>query len=270
MPSVMRKEAAPQQGSCSTRNYFVKCEIALTGIRRATFPCSSSIPPRSTPDRRSPCPTSIAQYYANSLAARSSPTFDSKSIYLIDAASLSARFPIALPAGFLSGFGGTNSIRLVDGGYFDGSGLSVGQAVKPRSMKVAGAKPASQGPGDLFGRGCRASTIRSQRTSTATPTVRAQIEPPGRRNHCPHQGATAGPDQQSAETVRQIFRADPSALGFDGTRHVGPIRRRPAPNIPLAWYLAPCTLHSLKIKLQKALENSEVPRCVAGRPSTPG
>ena len=41
------------------------------------------------------------QYYANSLAARNSPSFDSKSIYLIDAASLSARFPIALPAGFL-------------------------------------------------------------------------------------------------------------------------------------------------------------------------
>jgi hypothetical protein len=31
----------------------------------------------------------------------------------------------------------------------------------------------------------------------------------------------------------------------------------PCSNIPLAWYLAPCTLRVLKVKLQNALENSE-------------
>jgi hypothetical protein len=258
-PSVM-KAVAPPQGSCSTQNYFVTCEITSYWTPAGDVPVL--IFNATEVDTGSPVVLSNldAQYYANSLAARSSPTFENRSIYLIDGASLSARFPIALPAGFLSGFGSAKSIRLVDGGYFDGSGLTIAQAVKSAIDEIARAQtlPVKVRIIYLGERVPSVYDLIANNLQAGTATNPSGIEPFRGAELTAHiKALLQARDQQSAETVRQVFRADPTALGFQWDPTVAGDSTTPCSNIPLAWYLAPCTLNLLKTKLQKALENSE-------------
>lgn len=65
-------------------------------------------------------------------------------------------------------------------------------------------------------------------------------------------------DQRSAETLRQAFRIDPTLLGFQWDPSFGQQSATPCSNIPLAWYLAPCTQRVLKERLRNAVqENAE-------------
>jgi hypothetical protein len=259
-PSLMKRSAAPPQGDCSTQNYFVSCEIASYWNPAGDVPVL--VFNTTEVDTGSPVVlTNLdAQYYANSLAARSSPTFESQSITLIDAASLSARFPIALPAGFLTGFGTAKSIRLVDGGYFDGSGLTIAQAVKSALDEIARAQnlPVKVRIVFLGERVPSVYDLIAQNLEAGVATETTGIEPFRGAELTAHiKALLQARDQQAAETVRQVFRADPTALGFQWDPTVADDGNTPCSNIPLAWYLAPCTLDLLKVKLQKSLENSE-------------
>ena len=263
---AVTRASPPPQGDCSVQNYFVKCEIA------AYWDPAGDVPMllfnATEVDSGSPVVLSNldADFYTTSLARISSPTFENRSIYLIDGASLSARFPVALPAGFLPGFAGSKSIRLVDGGYFDATGLTMAQAIKTEIDDIArkqnlpvkvriiflgekvpsiyaliekdrqGGDPAIASGGQAF-RG-------AELTAHITALLRAR-------------------DQQSAQTVSQLFRPktfrtekdDP--LGFQWDPYTVEAPGSPCPSIPLAWYLAPCTLKVLQGRLRNALEGSD-------------
>jgi hypothetical protein len=65
-------------------------------------------------------------------------------------------------------------------------------------------------------------------------------------------------DQRATETLRQVFRQDPTLLRFQWDPAIVGPSETPCSNIPLAWYLAPCTLRVLKDRLQLAvLESTE-------------
>jgi hypothetical protein len=252
------KTSAPQ-GNCSTQNYFVACEIASYWNPAGDVPML--IFNATEVDTGAPVALSNIDplYYANSLASRGSPSFEDRSISLVESASLSARFPIALPAGFLDGFG-PKSIRVVDGGYFDGSGLTIAAAVKVAVDEIARAQNLpvkvrviylGETVASVFnlvasnmqaGPAANASGTQAFRGAEITAHIKALLQ---------------ARDQQAAETVRQVFLADTSALRFQWVLPFADKTDTPCSNIPLAWYLAPCTLRVLKVKLQNALENSE-------------
>lgn len=261
-PAVLKARALPTDG-CSTQNYFVTCEMISYWNPAGDVPLL--IFNATEVDTGSPVVLSNIdpQYYANSLAARSSPTFDSRSIYLIDGASLSARFPIALPAGFLAGFGSAKSIRLVDGGYFDGSGLTIAQAVKFAVDDIARAQNLRIKVRIIYLGETVPSVYdliaRNQKAATPTPmTPGANQAFRGAEITAHIKALLQARDQQSAETVRQVFRVDTSALRFQWDPAFADPNDTPCSNIPLAWYLAPCTQRVLKERLQNAvLESAE-------------
>lgn len=261
-PAVM-KASAPAEDGCSTQNYFVTCEMISYWDPAGDVPML--VFNATEVDTGSPVVLSNIdpQYYANSLAARSSPTFDSRSIYLIDGASLSARFPIALPAGFLAGFGSAKAIRLVDGGYFDGSGLTIAQAVKfaiddiaraqnlPVKVRIIYLGETVPSVYDLIARNQQAGTPAPMKIGGSEAFRGAEITA-----HI--KALLQARDQQSAETVRQVFRVDTTALRFQWNPAFADQNDTPCSNIPLAWYLAPCTQRVLKERLQNAvLESAE-------------
>jgi hypothetical protein len=64
-------------------------------------------------------------------------------------------------------------------------------------------------------------------------------------------------DQRAAETLRQVFQSDPTLLRFQWDPAIsGGEAATPCSSIPLAWYLAPCTLRVLKERLQIAVLDS--------------
>jgi len=262
-PRLMRAAAPAAQGPCTTRDFFVKCEI------NAYWNPAGDVPVlvfnATEVDTGSPVVLSNldSQYYANSLAARNSPNFENRSIYLIDSASLSARFPIALPAGFLRGFGGPNSIRLVDGGYFDGSGLTVAQAIKPAIEEIAATQNRRVKVRVIF-LGEKVPSIYdaiAQNLAEGAAPTKARDETPSSSEISAHAKALLqAMDQRATETLRQVFKLDPSLLRFqwDPALTGGQTADIPCSSIPLAWYLAPCTLRVLKDRLQIAvLDSSE-------------
>jgi len=61
-------------------------------------------------------------------------------------------------------------------------------------------------------------------------------------------------DQRATETLRQVFKTDPTLLPFQWDPSLtGGQAATPCSTIPLAWYLAPCTLRVLKERLQVAV-----------------
>ena len=258
-PHLMRRVADRRQGDCSTRNFFVKCEV------NAYWDPAGDIPVlvfnATEVDTGSPVVLSNldARYYANSLAARNSPSFENKSIYLIDSASLSARFPIALPAGFLRGFDGPNSIRLVDGGYFDGSGLTIAQAVKLAVEDVAASQNRKVNVRIIF-LGEKVPSIYDALAQAASPgaaAVQLRDETPRSSEIAAHAKALLqAMDQRATETLRQVFKQDPTLLRFQWDPFLASQTDTPCSSIPLAWYLAPCTLRVLKDRLQIAVLDS--------------
>ncbi len=255
------KASALRQGSCSTQNYFVRCEI------NAYWDPAGDVPMlifnATAVDTGSPVVISNLdpQYYANSLAARSSPSFENRSIYLVDGASLSARFPIALPAGFLRGFGSANSIRLVDGGYFDGSGLTIAQSVKLALEDVARAQNRRVKVRVIF-LGEKVPSIYdliAQNIQESGSSAKHTDETPRSSELSAHAKALLqAMDQRATETLRQVFRQDPTLLRFQWDPAISGPSETPCSSIPLAWYLAPCTLKVLKDRLQIAvLESTE-------------
>ena len=80
------------------------------------------------------------EYYASNLAART--VVNSNAVSLVRGVSLSSRFPVALPAGFVGDFSilpfaSFKEGRLVDGGYFDNSGLIAARAVKNEIDRIS-------------------------------------------------------------------------------------------------------------------------------------
>jgi hypothetical protein len=257
-PHLMRR-GERRQGDCSTRNFFVKCEI------NAYWDAAGDVPVlifnTTEVDTGSPVVLSNldAKYYANSLAARNSPSFENKSIYLVDSASLSARFPIALPAGFLRGFDGPNSIRLVDGGYFDGSGLTIAQAVKLALQDIAAAQNRKVKVRIIF-LGEKVPSIYdaiAQAAEPGTSMTMGRDETPRSSEIAAHAKALLqAMDQRATETLRQVFKQDPTLLRFQWDPFLTGQADTPCSSIPLAWYLAPCTLKVLKDRLQIAVLDS--------------
>jgi hypothetical protein len=257
-PHMMRAKAV-NQGGCSTQSYFVRCEINSYWDPAGDVPVL--IFNATEVDTGSPIVLSNldSEYYANSLAARSSPNFDSRSIYLVDGASLSARFPVALPAGFLRGFGSSNSIRLVDGGYFDGSGLTIAQAVKLALEQVARAQNRRVKVRVIFLGEKVPSIYDLIAQNIEQGASRKTDETPRSAELSAHAKALLqAMDQRATETLRQVFRQDPTLLRFQWDPAISGPSESPCSNVPLAWYLAPCTLQVLKSRLQLAvLESAE-------------
>lgn len=257
-PSIMRRTAPGPTDRCSTQRFFSRCEI------NAYWDPAGDIPMlifnATEVDSGSPVVLSNldARYYANSLAARNSPNFENRSIYVIDGASLSARFPIALPAGFLDDVGGSSRVRLVDGGYFDGSGLTIAQAVKLALDGIAAQQNLRVNVRIIY-LGEKVPSVydvmarAAQGGAPATPTVSV---PRGAELSAHIKALLQARDQRSAETLRQAFRIDPSLLGFQWDPTFDGVDPTPCSNVPLAWYLAPCTQRVLKERLRNAvLEN---------------
>jgi hypothetical protein len=257
-PALLRKTATPA-GACSTQDYFSNCEINSYWDPAGDVPML--IFNATEVDTGSPVILSNldAQYYANSLAARNSPNFANRSIYLVDGASLSARFPIALPAGFLSGFGASSAIRLVDGGYFDGSGLSTAQAMKLALEDLISAQNLRARVRIIF-LGEKVPSIydlmamRQQDGITAMPA--SESGPRGAELAAHAKALFQARDQRSAETLRQTFRIDPTLLRFQWDPAITDEAATPCSTIPLAWYLAPCTQRVLKERLKNAVLES--------------
>lgn len=251
------KANASAQGDCSTQNYFVRCEITSYWNPAGDVPLLMFN--ATEVDTGAPLVLSNADalYYANSLASRGSPSFEDRSISLVEAASLSARFPIALPAGFLDGFG-PKSIRIVDGGYFDSSGLAIAQAAKLAVDEIARAQNLPVKVRVIY----LGETVASVFNLTAT-AMQADAPPSatqwfrGAEITAHIKALLKARDQQAAETVRQVFVADKTALRFQWVLPFAEKADPPCSDIPLAWYLAPCTLRVLKVKLQNALENAD-------------
>jgi hypothetical protein len=63
-------------------------------------------------------------------------------------------------------------------------------------------------------------------------------------------------DQRATETVRQVFKLDPTLLRFQWDPALTGGADTPCSTIPLAWYLAPCTLRVLKDRLEIAVLDS--------------
>jgi hypothetical protein len=258
-PRMMRRNIPRQQRDCSTLNYFVRCEI------NAYWDPAGDVPVlifnATEVDTGSPVVLSNldSQYYANSLAARNSPNFENRSIYLIDGASLSARFPIALPAGFLRGFGSANSIRLVDGAYFDSSGLTIAQAVKLAVEDIAAQQNLKVKVRIIF-LGEKVPSIYdliAQNLGEQNAAAKAEDKTPRSSELGAHAKALLqARDQRAAETLRQVFRLDPTLLRFQWDPALTGQAETPCSTIPLAWYLAPCTLRVLKERLQIAVLDS--------------
>ena len=256
-PALLRKQALPS-GNCSTESYFSSCEINAYWDPAGDVPMM--IFNATEVDTGSPVVLSNldAQYYVNSLAARNSPNFENRSIYLVDGASLSARFPIALPAGFLTGFGAAGSIRLVDGGYFDGSGLSTAQALKLALEDQIRAQNLQARVRIIF-LGEKVPSIydlmaMQQQGGAALPS--ADEGPRGAELTAHAKALFQARDQRSAETLRQTFRIDPTLLRFQWDPAVTDDAATPCAAIPLAWYLAPCTQRVLKERLKNAVLES--------------
>jgi hypothetical protein len=258
-PGLMRQHRPRMMRDCSTMNYFVRCEI------NAYWDPAGDVPVlvfnATEVDTGSPVVLSNldAQYYANSLAARSSPNFENRSIYLIDGASLSARFPVALPAGFLSGFGSPNSIRLVDGAYFDGSGLTTAQATKAAIEEVAATANVKVKVRIIF-LGEKVPSIYdaiAQNVAEGNAPAAARDTTPRSSELGAHAKALLqAMDQRATETVRQVFKLDPTLLRFQWDPALTGGADTPCSTIPLAWYLAPCTLRVLKDRLEIAVLDS--------------
>ena len=202
-----------------------------------------------------------AEFYASTLAAPNSPAFDDRSIYLVDGASLSARFPIALPAGFLPGFKGSKSIRLVDGGYFDSSGLTMAQAVKTAIDQIARDQALPVNVRIIF-LGEKAPSIyalieKDIRTGEASKPSSALS---GAEITAHFTALLRARDQQGVQTVAEVFRpkslrtAKDDPLEFRWDPYIDDKTGTPCRNIPLAWYLAPCTLKILQGRLREALD----------------
>jgi len=252
-PAVLRK-ATPRQSPCSEEDFFADCEIGTYWDPAGNIPML--IFNATEVDTGSPVVLSNldAQYYANSLAARNSPNFEDRSIHLIDGASLSARFPIALPAGFLRGFGATNSIRLVDGGYFDASGLTIAQAMKLALEEIISERNLNASVRIIF--------LGEKVPSIYDLMAMQQLDqasdrgPRGAEITAHAKALFQARDQRSAETLRQVFRFDPSVLRFQWDWSLGAQSATPCSHVPLAWYLAPCTQRVLKQRLQNAVLDS--------------
>jgi hypothetical protein len=259
-PSILRK-TAPLPGNCSTPSYFARCEINSYWTPNGDVPIL--IFNATEVDSGSPVVLSNLDpfFYANSLAARNSPSFENRSIYLVDGASLSARFPIALPAGFLRGFNNGTSLRLVDGGYFDGSGLSTAQAMKLALEEVAVAQNLKIKVRIIF-LGEKVPSVydllaMNQQQQQVPATTPANPDAPRGAELSAHVKALfQARDQSSAETLRQAFRIDPTLIRFQWDPSLPPATDTPCSSIPLAWYLAPCTQRVLKQRLQNAVIES--------------
>jgi hypothetical protein len=259
-PAMLRK-VAPLRGQCATASYFSDCEINAYWTPAGDVPALAFN--ATEVDSGSPVVLSNLDplFYANSLAARNSPNFANRSIHLVDGASLSARFPIALPAGFLAGFNDGNILRLVDGGYFDGSGLTTAQAMKLALEEIATARTLRIKVRIIY-LGEKVPSvydlIAMNRQEGVAPMPPAPSTPRGAELTAHARALFQARDQRSAETLRQTFKIDPTLLRFQWDPAVPPAADTPCSNIPLAWYLAPCTQRVLKQRLQNAiLESAE-------------
>jgi hypothetical protein len=257
-PGMMRR-AAPIPGQCPTARFFGRCEINSYWKPDGDVP--ALIFNATEVDTGSPVVLSNLNpfFYANSLAARNSPNFANRSIYLVDGASLSARFPVALPAGFLTGFNDANMLRLVDGGYFDGSGLTTAQALKLALEDVATARNLKIKVRIIY-LGEKVPSVYDllamNRQEGLAPVPTAITKPLGAELSAHAKALFQARDQRSAETLRQTFRIDPTLIRFQWDPAVPPAADTPCSSIPLAWYLAPCTQRVLKQRLQNAVIES--------------
>lgn len=242
-PSAMKVSPSPK-GACSTLDYFVACEMASYWTPAGDAPALLF----NTTDVDTGAPFILSnlgsRYYVDSIAARWVDPMAGTSINLIDAASLSARFPVALPAGFVEARGIGRSVHLVDGGYFDSSGMTMAYAVKAEIDKIAKARNLPiKARIIVLGEDWPVPLIETKTSSVAE--IAAHLK-----------ALLLARDQRGVENFRQLFRADPSMLLFRWNAGRSNVELQ-CGDVPLAWYLAPCTQTVLKSKLRNALEDSD-------------
>ncbi len=147
----------------------------------------------------------------------------------------------------------------MDGGYFDGSGLTIAQAMKLAIEDIVTSQNLRAKVRIIF-LGEKVPSIYDlmaknlQTTGTALPL--SDEAPRGAELTAHAKALFQARDQRSAETLRQAFRIDPTLLRFQWDPAFSEESQTPCSNIPLAWYLAPCTQHVLKERLHNAVLES--------------
>lgn len=269
----MRTAAPAADGlGCPPEEFFGKCEIASYWDPAGDVPILIF----NTTDVDTGTPIILSnlsqEFYSGTLAYINRREFVERSIYLIDAASLSARFPVALPAGFLPQMTDVSSwFRLVDGGYFDTSGLITAEAVKKRIEKISAERGRRVKVRMIFLGEWSERVPPVTETPPQQPETTAKIiallsasaqgkgsDSPGGSELDAHAAALFNArDQRTNFVVSQFLetidttlalRWDPLAKG-GFTPH--------CQDVPLAWYLAPCTQQLARSRLDDALFAAE-------------
>ncbi len=262
-----------QAMGCPAEEFFGECEIASYWRPDGNVPILIF----NTTDVDTGTPIILSnlskEFYQGTLAAVNMRDFTDKSIYLIDGASLSARFPIALPAGFLPQSTSSDSwFRLVDGGYFDTSGLITAEAVKKRIEKIASDRGLRVSVrliflGEWADRAPEAVDAPSAPQPSAPAAIIAQLSASVKNGH----GKSPGGSELDAHAAA-LFTARDQRTNFLVSRFLATIDGTIAlrwdpqaqggltphcPDVPLAWYLAPCTQQLARSRLDDALFAAE-------------
>ncbi len=271
-PVPTNQKAEPGALGCAREAFFDECEIA------AYWDPSRDIPIMifNTTYVETGAPIVLSnlsrEYYGDTLAGLNPREFTKRSIYLADAASLSARFPVALPAGFLpEDIDVPNWFRLVDGGYYDTSGLITAEAVKNRIEKIAAERGLRVSVRMIFLGEWYDTTPAAKETppvpAPATAHILAQMSASASAKGSNSEGAS-----EIGAHALALFKARDQRTSFVVTRFLetisGTLALRWDPfakgglaphcqDVPLAWYLAPCTQQLARSRLDDALFAAE-------------
>jgi hypothetical protein len=258
--------AAAQPGSgCTPESFFNDCEITTYWKPEGDVPIL--IFNATHVDTGAPIVLSnLSEGFYPPTANVNRREFLTRTIRLIDAASLSARYPVALPAGFLpEDVTAKRWFRLVDGGYFDTSGLITAEAIKSHIEAIATAnnlkvKVRMIFLGERNEPSPKAPASPAQMSNAAS--IQAQLPTlPGANDDTPI-GSEIGAHflalieagyQRTNFVVNRFLKTVDNTLAFRWEPEAKSDARRYCQDVPLAWYLAPCTLELTRSRLDDTL-----------------
>lgn len=261
-----RLAAAAQPGSgCTPESFFNDCEITTYWKPEGDVPIL--IFNATHVDTGAPIVLSnLSEGFYPPTANVNRREFLTRTIRLIDAASLSARYPVVLPAGFLpEDVTAKRWFRLVDGGYFDTSGLITADAIKSHIEAIATAnnlkvKVRMIFLGERNEPSPKAPASPAQMSNAAS--IQAQLPVlPGANDDTPV-GSEIGAHflalieagyQRTNFVVNRFLKTVDNTLAFRWEPEAKSDARRYCQDVPLAWYLAPCTLELTRSRLDDTL-----------------
>jgi hypothetical protein len=282
-PAAKRGFTRAAISGCTPEAYFNDCEITRYWKPEGDVPIM--VFNTTHVDTGAPIVLSnlSSEFYPNALAAVNQREFTTRSIRLIDAASLSARYPVALPAGFLQEDVKTSHyVRLVDGGYFDTSGLITAEAIKTKIEAIAAERNLAVKVrliflGELTETSPDSTASIAGTAAASAPaspaTVYAQLratpdnpnDPIGSEIGAHFIALVQSGYQRTTFVVSRFLRTikDTLAIRWDPASKVA--IKPYCPDVPLAWYLAPCTLELTRSRLDDSLRVASEPELAALR-----